>query len=84
MNRTGYRRVNLADEPCDGVSPRRGTPTARVILQPGDLYVTSGEVRRHWDHGIPYALEDEFRGTIYPRAYGVSVTWRLLPDLSRS
>ena len=53
-------------------------PTVRVLLRPGDLYVMFGEVRRDWQHGVPFAEADRFRGQVYPRTNGISVTWRLL------
>jgi len=55
-----------------------GPATVRVLLQPGDLYVMSGEARRDWQHAIPFTEADEFRGQVYPRTKCVSVTWRLL------
>ncbi|MBI4908195.1 MAG: alpha-ketoglutarate-dependent dioxygenase AlkB [Acidobacteria bacterium] len=55
-----------------------GPATVRVLLQPGDLYVMSGEVRRDWQHGIPFTEADEFGGKVYPRSKTISVTWRLL------
>jgi hypothetical protein len=56
-----------------------GPATVRVLLRPGDLYVMSGEARRDWQHSIPFTEADEFRGELYPRTTGISVTWRLMP-----
>jgi hypothetical protein len=68
------RRVNPA-----GAWVSQTIPVAsRVLLQPGDLYVMSGEARRDWQHAIPFTEADEFRGQVYPRTKCVSVTWRLL------
>ena len=50
-----------------------------ALLLPGDLYVMTGAARYHWKHSIPFVLEDEFRGAIFPRTDGFSVTWRYLP-----
>ena len=56
-----------------------GPATIRALLRPGDLYVMSGEARRDWQHSIPFTEADQFRGQVYPRTNGISVTWRLMP-----
>jgi 2-oxoglutarate-Fe(II)-dependent oxygenase superfamily protein len=50
----------------------------RILLLPGDLYVLKGPARHAWKHGIPAQVRDEFRGRIYERTPGISVTWRNL------
>ncbi|HYB42888.1 MAG TPA: alpha-ketoglutarate-dependent dioxygenase AlkB [Candidatus Methylomirabilis sp.] len=50
-----------------------------VLLLPGDLYVMTGAARHRWRHSIPDALEDEYRGAVFPRTDGFSVTWRYSP-----
>lgn len=50
-----------------------------ALLLPGDLYVMSGAARYRWKHSIPAALEDEFRGAMFPRTSGFSITWRYAP-----
>lgn len=50
-----------------------------TLLLPGDLYVMSGPARYCWNHSIPSAMDDEFRGVRFPRTGGFSVTWRYAP-----
>jgi alkylated DNA repair dioxygenase AlkB len=59
---------------CPGARSR-----LEVLLFPGDLYVLTGAARYRWTHSIPAALEDEFRGAMFPRTGGFSVTWRYSP-----
>jgi hypothetical protein len=55
----------------------------RALLLPGDLYVMTGEASSEWLHSIPNQEIDEFRGRSYPRANGVSVTWRIMTQAYR-
>ena len=50
--------------------------SARLLLLAGDLYVISGEARHRWEHGVPFAKEDQFGGRVYPRSDGCSAIWR--------
>jgi len=53
------------------------TGAVRVLLEPGDVYVLSGEGRYAWAHGIPAVEADTFRGRLLPRSRArVSVTLR--------
>ncbi len=61
----------------------KGTSRFEVLLLPGDLYVMTGAARYRWRHSIPARAEDEFRGTIFPRTGGFSVTWRYAPAPAR-
>jgi hypothetical protein len=61
--------------------------SARVLLLPGDLYAISGAARHRWEHGVPFAKEDQFGGRVYPRSEGWSALWgcvdRDAPEISR-
>jgi len=58
---------------------RSGGSRLEAMLLPGDLYVMSGAARFRWRHSIPARFEDAFRGVVFPRTGGFSVTWRHLP-----
>ena len=54
----------------------RGGSRLEALLLPGDLYVMTSAARYRWRHSIPASFQDEFRGVIFLRTDGFSVTWR--------
>jgi alkylated DNA repair dioxygenase AlkB len=71
--------LTLASPRMFELTQKRRRSRLEALLLPGDLYVLSRAARHRWDHSIPFRTSDEFRGAVYQRSDGFSVTWRARP-----
>jgi alkylated DNA repair dioxygenase AlkB len=58
---------------------RRGGEVESLYVEPGSLYIMSGDARSKWTHEMPGRKSDMVDGKKIPRGRRISVTFRNVP-----